>query len=245
LQVLINDDGSTNENGDATSHQKIEEGSDGGALLTPQPTSTQGAAGQDYTFGRNANYTPRNGELRQRDISSYQQNLSQTNEDFTFMPDGPDGFYDEESGNNGSQTKFQRQQFDKFAKRTVLLANLPEGATHSDVVDAVRGGMLLDIYLRTHDRTASVSFLEEAAAHEFFRHVKRHDLYIRGKRVGDPTQPAANSPIADAARLKFVGMIANSFFPGTWPTRSQLGQRETLLFRTAAQDTPKKQFEMI
>jgi hypothetical protein len=99
------------------------------------------------------------------------------------MPDGPDGFYDGGSGNNDSQPRFQRQQYDKFAKRTVLLVSLPEGTTHSDIVAAVRGGMLLDIYLRTHDRTASVSFLEEGAAQEFFRHVKRHDLYIRGKRV--------------------------------------------------------------
>ena len=43
--------------------------------------------------------------------------------------------------------------------------------------------MLLDIYVRSHDKTASVSFLEESAAQDFFRHVKRHDLYIRGKRV--------------------------------------------------------------
>lgn len=99
------------------------------------------------------------------------------------MPEGTDGFYDGASGNNDSQPRFQRQQYDKFAKRTILLANLPEGVTHTDIADVVRGGMLLDIYVRTHDRTASVSFLEEAAAHDFFRHVKRHDLYIRGKRV--------------------------------------------------------------
>jgi hypothetical protein len=99
------------------------------------------------------------------------------------MPDGPDNFYDGRSGNNDSQPKASRQQFDKFAKRTVQLANLAESTTHQDIVDAVRGGMLLDIYLRNHDRTASVSFLEESQAHDFFRHVKRHDLYIRGKRV--------------------------------------------------------------
>ena len=99
------------------------------------------------------------------------------------MPDGPDCFYDGGIGNNGSQPKSQRQQFKKSAKRTVQLANLAESTTHQDIVDAVRGGMLLDIYLRIHDRTASVSFLEEAQASDFFRHVKRHDLYIRGKRV--------------------------------------------------------------
>jgi len=139
--------------------------------------------GQDYTYGRNANYTPRNGELRPRDTNTFQPQ-SPINDDYAFVPDGPaDGFYDGGSGNNDSQTKLNRQQYDKFAKRTVLLANLPDGTSHIDVVNAVRGGMLLDIYLRSHDRTASISFLEEAHAQEFFRHVRRHDLYIRGKRV--------------------------------------------------------------
>lgn len=144
---------------------------------------TQETGGQDYTYGRNANYTPRNGDLRPRENNGYNHH-SQTNDDFSFTPDGPaDGFYDRGSGNNDSQMKSTRQQFDKLAKRTVLLANLPDGVTHADIVDAVKGGMLLDIYLRTHDHTASVSFLEEAHAQDFFRHVKRHDLYIRGKRV--------------------------------------------------------------
>ena len=99
-------------------------------------------------------------------------------------PDEPsDGVYDRESGNNEAITKRPRQQYNKFAKRTILIDNLLEGTTHSDIVDAVRGGLLLDIYLRPYDRTACVSFLEEAHANEFFRYVKRNDLYIRGKRV--------------------------------------------------------------
>ncbi len=181
-QILIKDDTPTNENGGTTIYSTVDDTSDGGALLPQQSaTNSQAAAGQDYTFGRNSNYTPRS-DLRPKETNGF-QTQSQMNDDFTYMPDGTDGFYDGGSGNNDPQPRFQRQQYDKFAKRTILLVNLPEGVTHADVVDVVRGGMLLDIYLRTHDRTASVSFLEEAAAHDFFRHVKRHDLYIRGKRV--------------------------------------------------------------
>jgi hypothetical protein len=100
------------------------------------------------------------------------------------MQDAPsDGICDGGSGNNDLQTRFIRPQLEKCAKRTILLSNLPEGVTHANLVDAIRGGMLLEIYLRTHDRVASVSFLEEAHAQEFYRHVKRHDLYIGGKRV--------------------------------------------------------------
>ncbi|KAE9374740.1 hypothetical protein N431DRAFT_543975 [Stipitochalara longipes BDJ] len=182
LAILIKDDAPANENGDTTTYSAADETSDGGAFLQQQSaTNTQATGGQDYTFGRNSNYTPRS-DLRPKDTNGFHTH-SQINDDFAFMPEGTDGFYDGGSGNNDSQPRFQRQQYDKFAKRTILLANLPEGVTHADIVDVIRGGMLLDIYVRTHDRTASVSFLEEAAAHEFFRHVKRHDLYIRGKRA--------------------------------------------------------------
>jgi hypothetical protein len=182
---LIQDDPPSTENVETTIYSTIEETTDGGVYVK-QPLSvpiTQAASANDYTYGRNANYTPRNGDLRPRDSNTV-RDPSNANDDFTYMQDGPsDGFYDGGSGNNDSQTRFSRPQFDKFAKRTVLLSNLPEGVTHADIVDNVRGGMLLDIFLRAHDRAASVSFLEEVHAQEFYRHVKRHDLYIRGKRV--------------------------------------------------------------
>jgi hypothetical protein len=43
--------------------------------------------------------------------------------------------------------------------------------------------MLLDIYLRSAERTASVSFVDGSAAQEFLNHAKRRDIYIHGKRV--------------------------------------------------------------
>lgn len=185
MQILITDDAPADENGSATNTR--DETSAEGAFFMQQTASMNSGGGvHDYTFGRNPNYTPRS-DLRSREGNANGFHThSRNNDDFAFMPDGPDGpdgFYDGGSGNNGSQSRLPRQQYDKFAKRTVLLANLPENTTHLDLVDAIRGGRLLDLYLRAHDRTASVSFLEEAAAHDFFRHVKRHDLYIKGKRV--------------------------------------------------------------
>ncbi|VUC26492.1 unnamed protein product [Clonostachys rosea] len=67
--------------------------------------------------------------------------------------------------------------------RTICLLNLAEGTKHSDVASIVRGGQVLDIYLRYRDNTASVSFLHEADAEAFFSHVRKHDLYIKNKRV--------------------------------------------------------------
>ncbi len=194
-QVLIKDD--TTVNGVAPTPTYSTEENTGGTANSRQQTVPTGFGngGQDYTFGRNASYTPRS-DFRLRDTHANDGHPnSQNNDEYAYMPDGPDGIYDGGSGNNESHQSLSRpsrQQYDKFAKRTVLLCNLPEGTTHSDVTDVVRGGMLLDIYLRSHDRTASVSFLEEAAAQDFFRHVKRHDLYLRGKRVREPTRTVAH-----------------------------------------------------
>ena len=68
-------------------------------------------------------------------------------------------------------------------QRTVLLRNLPDRVTHQDIVDVMRGGALLHIYLRAREHSASVSFVEEADAQEFLDHCKTHGLYVGGKRV--------------------------------------------------------------
>lgn len=60
---------------------------------------------------------------------------------------------------------------------------IPDGTTYEDVTSAVRGGMLLDIFLRMRECTAQVSFLRALDAQNFVDHVKKHDLYIKGKRV--------------------------------------------------------------
>lgn len=74
-------------------------------------------------------------------------------------------------------------QYDLKCTRTVLLSNLAEGTTHADITDSVRGGLLLDIFLRPHDRCVAVSFLHAADARAFFDHVRKNDLYIKNKRV--------------------------------------------------------------
>ena len=87
-------------------------------------------------------------------------------------------------GANYTKSQGQRQQFERQCSRTIQLSNLAEGTSHADITNAVRGGMLLDVFLRSHDRSATVSFLQSADARKFFDHVRRHDLYIKNKRVG-------------------------------------------------------------
>ena len=77
----------------------------------------------------------------------------------------------------------ERHHIARNDQRTILIRNLSDRVTHKDIVDVVRGGALLDVYLRGNDKSASVSFVEGAAARAFMNYAKRNDLYIRGKRV--------------------------------------------------------------
>ncbi|KAH8424526.1 RNA-binding protein [Aspergillus melleus] len=68
-------------------------------------------------------------------------------------------------------------------RRTILIRGLPDRVTHKDLVENMRGGALLHIYLRARERTASISFVEEADAQGFYQHVKDYGFYVAGKRV--------------------------------------------------------------
>ncbi|OJK03712.1 hypothetical protein ASPACDRAFT_111654 [Aspergillus aculeatus ATCC 16872] len=68
-------------------------------------------------------------------------------------------------------------------QRTVMIRNLPDRVTYRDVVDAVKSGALVHVYLRARERIASVSFVEEAAARSFLQHSNTHGLLVAGKRV--------------------------------------------------------------
>ena len=84
-----------------------------------------------------------------------------------FMPEGTDAYA-------------ARAPFPRNDQRTILITNLSDRTTHKDLVDIIRGGRLLDLYLR-NDRTATVSFVEGAA--DFLAYAKRNDFYMHGKRV--------------------------------------------------------------
>lgn len=73
-----------------------------------------------------------------------------------------------------------RPEFPHNDQRTILFTNLSDKTTHKDITDLVRGGRLLDVYLR-NDRCATVSFVEGAA--DFMAYAKRNDLYLHTKRV--------------------------------------------------------------
>lgn len=161
----------------------IDDTSDGGAFRSQftrsatQATNNSRMGTQNYTYGRNDNYNPRN----TANCTNSLQNNGHNFDDFSTIPDVPaDGF--SEAG-NGYADHGRRTLYAKNSQRTIQLSNLPEAATHAEIANVIRGGMLLDLYLRSNDRVAAISFLEEEHAKAFFHYVKRNDLYIRGKRV--------------------------------------------------------------
>lgn len=109
--------------------------------------------------------------------------------------DGPEDDFSAECSPDGSSPgmqqeptfsqslPYERPHYPRMCNRTVILAGLADGTTHGDVTNVVRGGMLLEIYLRPAEHSALVSFLLEEDAVRFYEHVRRNDLYINHKRV--------------------------------------------------------------
>jgi hypothetical protein len=100
-----------------------------------------------------------------------------------FSYDQPESLADSQPKDDDDHDQGSAHRVPLHDQRTVFIANLPEGTTHKDVAGIVRGGRLLDLFLR-NDRSATVSFVEGAA--EYLAHAKRNDIYLRTKRVSVP-----------------------------------------------------------
>lgn len=85
-----------------------------------------------------------------------------------------------EGGGDYSQGRGHPERIPVHDRRTILITNLADRTTHKDIAGVIRGGRLLDIFLR-NDRSATVSFVEGAA--NFLAYTKRNDVYIHAKRV--------------------------------------------------------------
>ena len=81
------------------------------------------------------------------------------------------------SGDSGDRA------YSRDGMRTILLSGLLPGCTHLDVANAVRGGQLVEIYLKYSQRTASVTFVHPADAKEFYEYASRYGVFVKQKRV--------------------------------------------------------------
>ncbi|KAI0535200.1 hypothetical protein GGR58DRAFT_479979 [Xylaria digitata] len=71
----------------------------------------------------------------------------------------------------------------RMCKRTITLCGLPPFTTLGDVTSVIRCGTLLDVFLRSAEHVASVSFVREEDAVRFYEHARKNDIYINAKRV--------------------------------------------------------------
>ncbi|KAK3357209.1 hypothetical protein B0T25DRAFT_566516 [Lasiosphaeria hispida] len=182
---LLSQDDKANQNGSPDLLSKVEMTEDGGVALDSITKSA-------HVKPKSTTLPQSNGGYHQHSShgGGYCNDNSQGWANGDGEEDDEDGSCDADSpveggpvGANYAKPQAQRQQFDRQCTRTVQLSNLPEGCTHADITKVVRGGMLLDIFLRTHERSATVSFLHAVEARRFFDHVRKHDLYIKNKRA--------------------------------------------------------------
>ncbi len=183
LQLLSQDDASIQAGHTAATPSKAaaDPNEDGGARLYPSSQPERAASNQQKD-------TPRhNPPRRYHERSTWadhdvdEDDEDEEHEHATSETDSP---IEGPPGANYVKPQGQRPQFERQCARTIQLSNLAEGVTHADITGAVRGGLLLDVFLRSHERSATISFLNSADAKKFYDHVRRHDLYIRNKRVG-------------------------------------------------------------
>ena len=125
-------------------------------------------------------------------------------QDASSFPSEPD-----KGGHAFPPPKPEKQHYNRVEKRTIVAQNLSDRTTHKDIAKIVRGGAVLDMFLRMNERSASISFIEGSAAQEFMNHVKRNDIYIHGKRV---SLIEIHQGCTDTGRSSnLLGMIDNSY----------------------------------
>ncbi|KAJ2892409.1 RNA recognition motif containing protein [Zalerion maritima] len=183
INLLSRDDSSQADNDITTAPSTVTPSEDGGARLSKSTTPTRSY--NDRSRNENIQYGHGNGGSRRNDNSGNDwADHDPISEDMDFG-DGENAVepYSQNNTQHGTSSANSRPHYDRYAHRTLIMSNLAEGVTHIDVTQAVRGGMLLYIYLRTHDRSCAISFLNPGDAKSFYDHIRRHDLYIKNKRV--------------------------------------------------------------
>ena len=142
-------------------------------------------------------------------------------------------------------SKPERQHYARAEQRTIVAQNLSDRTTHRDLLQVVRGGTVLDIFLRTNDRNASISFVEGSAAQEFMKYVKRNDVYIHGKRVSWPCIYRISSLTESTHRLNGHGTTVSLSYLAMSPTKSPSELPGILRSAMSIQTSPRPKFERI
>ncbi|EFQ97736.1 hypothetical protein MGYG_00776 [Nannizzia gypsea CBS 118893] len=112
--------------------------------------------------------------------------------------------------------------------RTVAIKNVPERAIHKDITAAVRGGSLVDVFLRSRDHMASVSFADTKAAQEFYNYAKRCNLCILDRPVDVSWSDRQYSLSSYLASQMANGASRNLIIRGVHPNITEAMIREDM-----------------
>lgn len=229
-------DGITDEDGEAN----------GGVNIYPRPTrvpvTISRPLGNGNETASNSGWPPKNysgsGSFHKDRAGSFARQHSSMQDDSSFPSDEKeDGCF--------SNSKTEKLQYARAEDRTLIIKNLSDRATHKDIVDIIRGGAVLDIFLRANEKSASVSFVEGSAAQDFLNYTKRNDIYIHGKRVILIYQKTREEETEFLNSLNFLGMIANLFSQATLQIRLGSAPRGTWQSGMSIQILPKSVCGMI
>jgi hypothetical protein len=118
----------------------------------------------------------------------YIEDETQLNESYFSSNSSENSGVDAPSANEGLLNSIPRPMVEPVATRTVELLNLCKGTTMADITSVVRGGLLVNIYIRPGDNTAVLSFLHESDARTFYQHVRTDGLYVNNAKVTSLSQ---------------------------------------------------------
>ena len=76
-------------------------------------------------------------------------------------------------------------------QRSLVFKGISNRTTLADLARVIRGGQILNFFIRPQERQAHVSFVSAEAAEAFYLYSKRSDIYVLDKRVCLPTRCAA------------------------------------------------------
>lgn len=93
--------------------------------------------------------------------------------------------------------------FDNNNDRSLILKGLPKSASLADVIKIIRGGLVLNVFMRRQHATAHVAFVEPSAAKRFLVHAKNNEVVIKGKRV---------TAAWDDRQYYMLGMVARRIY---------------------------------
>lgn len=80
-------------------------------------------------------------------------------------------------------TNTQNHNSLRFGSRSITLKGIPASATLADVFSVIKGGAVLDLFLRSHAQSAHISFVDPVAAENFIDYVGKNNVRVNGNRV--------------------------------------------------------------